>query len=329
MLTETGYELGDGYYAVYPAISEEVRAEYMRLALNEYWPRWPEVRAVTPFALAGWYGTWKTFDWVWPSSTTTRHGLPTQPHLQYARLVPGLGIVQGTVRDDVGTPLGAVSLVAEPGGYRATSLPDGSFLLLAPPGEYTLLAERDGYEQAIHGNVSVGQGVGSSLALTLPARLTGMLRNAGFEQSGLAGWTPWGDVDGVQDGAWFFDVGATEGSRFLGTATNCGAKDGGVQQSVAAQPGSTLAARARTLTRRDGPAAIRNRLGIDPMGGSDPRADRVVWSTWVETDGRWGNVTVSARVTADRATIFLEHDQDAANPWNVSAFDDVELVSVP
>ena len=329
VLSETGYELGDSHYPVYPTISEDTRAEYVRLALDEYWPRWPEVRAVTPFALAGWYGSWKTFDWVWPSSTTTAHGLPTQPHLQYARLVPGLGFVQGSVRDDAGTSLGNVAIVAEPGGYRATSLPDGTFLLLAPPGEYTLLAQRDGYDQAVRGGVYTGQRMGSSLALTLPARLSTVLRNAGFEQGDLAGWTPWGDVDGVQARPWFFDVGATEGSRFLGTAVNCGAKDGGVQQTIAARPGTTIAARARTLTLRDGAATIRNRLGIDPSGGSEPRADRVVWSPWVETDGRWGNVSVFARAQADRVTIFLEHDQDAANPWNVSAFDNVELVAVP
>src|SRR5207248_7456710 len=127
------------------------------------------------------------------------------------------------------------------------------------------------------------------------ARLAETLQNAGFEQGDLAGWTPWGDVDGVQAEPWFFDIGAPDGRGFLGTAVNCGAKDGGVQQSVAAQPGRTIAVRARTLTLRDGAATIRNRLGIDPSGGSDPHADRVVWSPWVETDGRWGSVTVSAR----------------------------------
>jgi len=28
-------------------------------------------------------------------------------------------------------------------------------------------------------------------------------------------------------------------------------------------------------------------------------------------------------------TIFLEHDQNASNPWNVSAFDGVELTVAP
>ena len=34
---------------------------------------------------------------------------------------------------------------------------------------------------------------------------------------------------------------------------------------------------------------------------------------------------MTAWAQTDRVTIFLEHDQDAANPWNVSAFDGVEL----
>ena len=35
---------------------------------------------------------------------------------------------------------------------------------------------------------------------------------------------------------------------------------------------------------------------------------------------------MTAWAQVDRVTVFLEHDQDAANPWNVSAFDGVELV---
>jgi hypothetical protein len=33
--------------------------------------------------------------------------------------------------------------------------------------------------------------------------------------------------------------------------------------------------------------------------------------------------------TDDRVTVFLAHDQDAANPWNVSAFDAVTFSQMP
>jgi hypothetical protein len=329
MLTETGYELGDAFYPGYSSISEELRAQYIQRALEEYWPAWPEVRAVTPFQLAGWYGSWRTFDWVWPTSATTRHGLPTQPRLQYARLVPDTGTVVGTVLDDSGAPLKDVSILAEPGGYAARTVADGSFVLLARPGSYALTVEKGGYATTTIPQVAVIEGETSRLGLRLPARLPEALVNGSFEAADLAGWTPWGDVDGSAEAPWYFDVAARSGQRFLGTAVNCGAKDGGVQQAIAARPGGEVAARAWTLTARDGTAVVRNRIGVDPRGGTDPRAERIVWSPWVETGGQWQHVDVRVRAEADRVTIFLEHDQDAQNPWNVSAFDGVEVVQVP
>jgi hypothetical protein len=82
------------------------------------------------------------------------------------------------------------------------------------------------------------------------------------------------------------------------------------------------------LTYRDGQAPISVRLGIDPWGGADPRAEHVVWSPKVETGGSWARFAVTAWAQTDRVTVFLEHDQDAANPWNVSAFDGLELLPV-
>lgn len=329
ILTETGYELGDAHYPEYSSISEELRAQYIQRAFEEFWPAWPEIKTVTPFQLAGWYGSWRTFDWVWPSSTTTRHGLPTQPRLQYARLVPNTGIVQGTVLDDTGTPLKDATIVSEPDGYQAVTLADGTFLLLARPGIYALTVEKRGYGSGTVERVDVIQEQRNWLGLSLPAYLSPVLLNADFEVDDLTGWTEWGSVDGVQTGPWFFDIAARVGAGFLGTAVNCGAKDGGVQQSIAARPGSDLTLRAWTLTFHDGAAGIRNRIGIDPRGGTDPRSDRIVWSPWVETGGLWENVTVTVRAEADRVTVFLEHDQDAQNPWNLSAFDGVEIIVQP
>jgi len=326
ILTETGYERGDASYPAHPRISEELRADYIRRALEEYWPRWPEVRAVTPFELAGWHGSWATFDWVWPSSTTTEHGFPTQPHLQYARLVPGTGTVVGTVLDDSGSPLKDAVVSARPGGHRAVTLSDGTFNLLAHPGVYAVTAEKRGYGAATVGDVAVTQGQSARLPFTLPAHLPAALQNGDFEAEDLSGWTRWGAVDGIQAGPWYADIAAHEGGRFLGSAVNCGAKDGGVQQSIAARPGSDVVVQAWTLTYKDGTAGLRNRVGIDPTGGTDPGAGRVVWSSWIETGGSWERIAVAAPAQAERVTIFLEHDQDPANAWNVSAFDGVELV---
>jgi hypothetical protein len=240
-----------------------------------------------------------------------------------------MGIVTGVARDERGTPLKDVSVVSEPDGFQADTLADGTFIMLARPGRYALRAERGGHASAAVQEVPVVGGATTSLDLVLPAQLTTALRDAGFEADDLAAWTTWGDVDGVQAGPWFGGVTAPDGQHFLGTAVNCGAKDGGVQQTVGAQPGALVTASSWLLTSRDGPARIGSRIGIDPTGGSDPRAERVVWSPFVETGGAWQRVEVSARAESDRVTVFLEHDQDAANPWNVSAFDGVELTQAP
>ena len=329
VLTEVGYELGDATYPEYPGVSEELRAGYIRRAIERYWSGWPEVRAVTPFTLAGWHGSWASFDWVWPSSTTTEHGLPTQPHLQYARLAPGTGIVSRIVRDDGGFPLKDATVWSLPAGHRAVTLTDGSFIMLAHPGVYAVTAEKPGYGSATVGDVAVIEGQTARREFSLPARLPSALKNGSFEAGDLSGWTRWGAVDGVQEGPWYADAAAFQGGRFLGTAVNCGAKDGGIQQSVAVAPGSTVAVRAWALTFTDGPAGVRGRVGIDPSGGNEPGAGRVVWSPWVETGGRWEPIAVSTPALADRVTVFLEHDQDPANPWNLSAFDAVELVGAP
>lgn len=329
VLTETGYELGDTHFGEYPAITDELRAEYMVRAFADHWSRWPEVRAATPFQLSGWYGTWRTFDWVHPSSRTGPTGLPTQPRLQYGRMIPGIGMVTGAVLDDRGAPVDAAEIVTERGEFRATSLPDGSFVLLARPGTYSVQTKKDGFGAVERADVSVAAGERTLLTLTMPAQLSTALRNPSFEVGDLRGWNRWGSVDGVQGAPWFFGVAGSDGEAFLGTAVNCGAKDGGVHQTVSTTVGATISVQAWTLTHRDGPAAIGNRIGIDPWGGTDPRSANIIWSAPLETGGHWLPLSLTARAESDRLTVFLEHDQDAANPWNVSAFDGVQLVQTP
>jgi hypothetical protein len=324
ILTETGYELGDHHFGEHPAVTEELRAEYMIQAYAQ-WARWPEIRAVTPFQLAGWYGTWRSFEWVYPTSGTGPGGLPTQPRAQYARLLAGYGVVSGTVRDDRGVAIDEATVVAEPGGYQATSLPDGSFLLLTRPGQYGLRITSDGHAAAIHPTLSVTAGHQTPATITLTPSLATSLRNGGFEDSDLQGWTRWGAVDGIQEGPWFFGISPSDGSQFLGTAVNCGEKDGGVHQSLGSTPGSAVTLSAHTLTHRDGATPITTRIGIDPWGGADPRSPNIIWSDSVETGGAWQSIFLTARAESDRLTVFLAFDQDAANPWNVSAFDDVRL----
>jgi Carboxypeptidase regulatory-like domain len=326
IITETGYDLTDAWYPEYPAVTEENRAEYMRRAFGEFWPTWPEVRAVTPFQLADPHGSFVRQDWVWPSSETTETGAPTRPRLQYAALIPGTGVVRGRVTDRLGHPLKDVEILLGDHG-RAESAEDGSFALIAEPGAYTLRAEKTDYASAEAVELRVSAGEIAARDIMLEARFPPALRNGSFELGDLTHWTTWGQVDDVETGPWYEEIMPRHQGHFLGTAANCGAKNGGVHQSVATEPGSRVTVTGWVLAGRQGDFPVAGRLGIDPTAGTDPQSAEIVWSPWSEPDGRWHRMTVTATAGGEAATVFLEHLQDRANIWNFTAFDGLEVAA--
>jgi uncharacterized repeat protein (TIGR01451 family) len=84
LVTETGYQLYDRTFRFegYPAITEDNRASYIKRAFRDYWASWPEVVGVTPFELVDPYGSWWSWDWLFPGTDA--------PHKQYTvvRAVP-------------------------------------------------------------------------------------------------------------------------------------------------------------------------------------------------------------------------------------------------
>ncbi len=81
IISETGYELGSNTFGFegYSRINESNRAGYIASAFADYWQKWPEVIAVTPFQMADTDGQWANFDWIYPTP-------PFEPHLQYTRV---------------------------------------------------------------------------------------------------------------------------------------------------------------------------------------------------------------------------------------------------
>ena len=75
MLTETGYELGNNTFGFegYSSINEDNRAAYITSAFADYWQKWPEVVAVTPFEMCDTSGQWAKFDWVYPYWPFPKH----------------------------------------------------------------------------------------------------------------------------------------------------------------------------------------------------------------------------------------------------------------
>lgn len=86
ILTETGYELGNGAFSSegYAKINEELRTDYSVRTFRDYWSKWPEVLAACPYELSSVQAkNWSTFDWVDPYSSVDVNGYPTLPYPHY------------------------------------------------------------------------------------------------------------------------------------------------------------------------------------------------------------------------------------------------------
>ncbi|MEO0561890.1 MAG: SH3 domain-containing protein [Chloroflexota bacterium] len=66
----------------------------------------------------------------------------------------------------------------------------------------------------------------------------------------------------------------------------------------------------------------RVRVGIDPFGGEDPFAERVVWSDFARPHDRWEDVGVRAGAAGSTVTVFLYATQDTPTGLNQVYWDD-------
>ena len=66
VIKETGHGLGDDLYSFegFSRINESNRATYISSAFNDFWRKWPEVIAVTPFELGDPWSGWEWLDWI-------------------------------------------------------------------------------------------------------------------------------------------------------------------------------------------------------------------------------------------------------------------------
>jgi len=85
VIKETGHGLGDNLYAFegFPRITESNRARYISSAFNDYWRKWPEVIAVTPFELGDPWGGWEWLDWIDYKVSLDPFHFADTPHHQY------------------------------------------------------------------------------------------------------------------------------------------------------------------------------------------------------------------------------------------------------
>lgn len=162
---------------------------------------------------------------------------------------------------------------------------------------------------------------------TCPADPSDALVNGSFE-TGIEPWVAFGST-GQQETEDYFGVLNFHGNYFYGVARNGVVSDGGRYQKMTWCGGNTAVASVWINTINTTTTQQGNRIGIDPLGGSNPGAASVVWSSYARSDAGWtqidtGNVAVTPNSTI---TVFLQHDQEsgAGSYWNINAFDLAEI----
>jgi hypothetical protein len=167
-----------------------------------------------------------------------------------------------------------------------------------------------------------------------------LLRNPGFEWDGQAqilppvGWNYLGtepnlddDLDGTLNAS-VFDVGDPRSGEFCaGKFTSYGSHRGWLFQTIPVEKGGKYECFAFGHVRGESDAVGRIRIGVDPSGGTDPRAAAVLWTEYVSPLGDYEKIGFlgddAVRSPGETLTLFLEIRQDDIRPDNSMLFDDV------
>jgi hypothetical protein len=248
------------------------------------------------------------------------------------------GTIAGRVTDaSGGRALKGATVTVVQLGRSVQSAADGSYELRdVPEGSYTLEAARNGYSSQTRRNVSVTEGETTPVDFELEAQACGFeFRNGSFE-SGLAGWTRYGDARGstqCPDGGWFGGIAAYDGSCFHGNEINGCCLNGGLYQRFCASVGHRYRVSAWSniywIEGNSGHAT--SRIGVDPGGATDPESGSILWSAEHrqsrEATDAWSRITKVVEAEGPVMTLFLDFRQTSAggDQWRINCFDLVEI----
>ncbi len=117
------------------------------------------------------------------------------------------------------------------------------------------------------------------------------------------------------------------GNRSLHVARGFATFTAWVYQQVSVQPNTDLVAGARAYIENPSNGVVR--VGIDPLGGTNPFEPRVVWSPYAGNRYVWNSMEVSAKAGGAVATIFLFASQGLPSDPNGVYWDEAYLIGVP
>jgi len=108
----------------------------------------------------------------------------------------------------------------------------------------------------------------------------------------------------------------------------------GIYQRVPIAPATTIRLSAWSYawssegndpTISQGGAWVRQRVGIDPTGGTDPNSPNIAWSMPTQYLDSWGQISVETQAQTDHVTVFLAAYPNFHLPQNDIYFDNAEL----
>lgn len=163
------------------------------------------------------------------------------------------------------------------------------------------------------------------------AGMASWLKNGGFERANYAPWVSSGPNMGIRSGTWYTVVPHT-GNFFIGVYGPKVCYSGTVHQTVSVPPCEYRASVWSVVFHPSttDPEIAKNRVGIDPTGGTDPSAVSVAWSPWHTTTGTtvtpWHELTTPlVSVAGGNCTVFLEYVQQDPTRFHLNCFDDAVL----
>lgn len=157
------------------------------------------------------------------------------------------------------------------------------------------------------------------------------------EDVDLRDWTPYGDGLALWDPATLGVVPEQGASRVLAARATERPIQGGAWKRFTVPTGMPVRLSARVYTNQTGERAdnIRCTVGLDPAGGDEPNAERVVWGRRRDTSGAWDTVEIGQFLdqpvvsATGTVTAFLAYQCRDVLAGQVAVFDRVQLVARP
>lgn len=244
---------------------------------------------------------------------------------------PNSGTIEGYVKTHAGAPVHNATVTRSPGGYSFTTDENGKFVIAGcPAGTYSLSVSSNTTNSVTRSSIDVSAGQTTSVDIRVTPKIN-YLQNAGFE-SNMTGWTTYGDAPDILSGKWFGDITAHSGSKFMGRAANWGMPKGGIYQRVTGLPAGAyqFSTFARMYVLDHPYNETKQRVGIDPTGGTDADSPNVRWSDWDYNfwlgESKWIQLTSpTVNVTGGACTVFVQYDDTCMQGWHIHSFDDAVL----